>query len=62
MANVVSSVPLFGSPTNEEVEEIKGHMRAFAADVAKNPEKARKLLEEIGAIAPEPEKPRDSAK
>lgn len=62
MTNATSSVPLFGSPTTEEVEEIKRHMRAFTADVVKNSERARKLLEEIGAIAPETEKPKGSAR
>lgn len=51
MANKVSSAPLFGSPTREEVEAIQKHMHAFTAKVVKNPDKARKLLEDIGAVA-----------
>ena len=50
MANKVSSAPLFGSPTREEVEAIQEHTHAFTAKVVKNPDKARKLLEDIGAV------------
>lgn len=53
MANTVSSAPLFGSPTREEVEAIQQHMQDFTAKVVKNADKARKLLEDIGAIAPD---------
>jgi len=52
MANKVSSAPLFGSPTPTEVEAIQKHMQAFTANVVKNAARARKLLEETGAIAP----------
>lgn len=52
MANKVSSAPLFGSPTSNDVEAIQRHMREFSARVAKNKKRARKLLEDVGAIAP----------
>jgi hypothetical protein len=50
MANKVSSAPLFGSPTREEIEAIQKHMEAFTANVVKNADKARKLLEDVGAV------------
>ncbi len=53
MANKASSAPLFGSPTRGEIEAIQKHMHDFTAKVVKDPDKARKLLEEIGAVAPE---------
>ena len=53
MANKASSAPLFGSPTREEVEAIQKHMQDFTAKVVKNTDRTRKLLEEIGAVAPE---------
>jgi hypothetical protein len=55
MANKTSSAPLFGSPTPKEVEAIQKHMQAFTAKVVKNADKARKLLEDTGAIAPKGE-------
>lgn len=55
MANKVTSAPLFGSPTSQEVEAIQKHMQAFTAKVVKNADKARKLLEDTGAIAPKGE-------
>jgi hypothetical protein len=52
MPSKISSAPLFGSPTPEEVEAIQKHMQAFTTKVIKDADKARKLLEDIGAIAP----------
>jgi hypothetical protein len=52
MASKTSSAPLFGSPTTKEVEAIQKHIQAFTTKVVKNADKARKLLEDTGAIAP----------
>lgn len=52
MANKVSSAPLFGAPTSNDVEAIQRHMREFTAKAAKSARGARRLLEEAGAIAP----------
>jgi hypothetical protein len=53
MANKVSSAPLFGSATREEVAAVEKHMQDFTAKVVKDAGKARKLLEDIGAVAPD---------
>jgi hypothetical protein len=53
MANKASSAPLFGSPTREEVEAIQKHMQDFTTKAVTNAAKARQLLEDIGAVAPE---------
>jgi hypothetical protein len=50
MANKVSSAPLFGSSSPKEIAAIQKHMEAFTANVAKDPVKARRLLEETGAV------------
>jgi hypothetical protein len=52
MASKISSAPLFGTPTATEVEAIQKHIQAFTTKVVKNADKARKLLEDTGAIAP----------
>jgi len=46
-----SSAPFYGSPTREELNAIRDHMRAFTARLSKNTGKARKLLIDIGAVA-----------
>jgi hypothetical protein len=53
MANKVSSAPLFGSATREEVAAVEKHMQDFTAKVVKDAGRARKLLEDIGAVAPD---------
>jgi hypothetical protein len=37
------------------MEAVYRHMRAFTAKLVKNPARARALLKEIGAVAPESE-------
>jgi hypothetical protein len=51
MASKISSATLFGSPTPKEVEAIQKHIQAFTTKVLQNADKARKLLEDTGAIA-----------
>jgi hypothetical protein len=53
MANKATSAPLFGSPTREEVEAIQKHMQDFTGKVVKSADRTRKLLEDIGAVAPD---------
>lgn len=51
MADKMTSAPLFGDPTVEEMDAIKKHMEDFAERLAKKPLKARQLLRETGAVA-----------
>ncbi len=48
MANKkVSSAPLFGSPTVQQVKSVQDAIEAYAANLVKNGAQARKLLTEI---------------
>lgn len=60
MASKVTSEPLFGSATPQDVEAIKNHMAKFAARTSKDGVRARALLETIGAIKAEPQDPGDT--
>lgn len=57
----VSSMPLFGSPTPKEVEAIENHMHERSVEIASDVVRARKFLEDIGAIADDSDADDDQA-
>jgi hypothetical protein len=56
----ITSSPLFGSATPQQVRDIQSEIDAYTARLVKNTTEARKVLEAIGGL-PDParEKPHD---